>query len=69
MPRKVYKPTKHQMVINILTALYKSRIRLGSDGKPSGAGAKKQYNKYMTQSVKTLEKQNETAVRAINKWK
>jgi len=59
------KPTKHQMVINILTALYVQKIRLDPSGRPSGAGARKQYNKYMTLSVKELTKQNEIAVGII----
>jgi len=50
--------TKHEMVISILQFRYGKDIelcRVGNQVKPRGAGARKEYNKYMMLSVEEVK--------------
>ena len=67
MPLKKYKPTKHEMAINILRALYRSEIATDATGKPLGAGAKRHYNHLMRIPAQELEIQNGHAVEVVSK--
>ena len=59
-----YKANKDNKVRIILTALYNSPELLGH---PLGAGAQKQYNKYMRQPLDDINTQYKTAIAIINK--
>ena len=59
-----YKANKDNKVRIILTALYNSAVLLEH---PLGAGAQRQYNKYMKQPLDDINTQYKLALDIINK--
>jgi len=58
-----YKANKDDKVRVILTARYNSTDMIQH---PLGAGAQKQYNKYMKQPLAQIDEQYQTALKIIN---